>query len=1083
MSQTRRLGQLNAAESWLNNYRYLVNADFKAYDFESLRTALLNQIQTNYPEDFNDFINTSEYVALIDLIAFLGQNLTFRGDLNLRETFLETAEVRGNVLSIARQLGYKPFRNLNAGGFLRISAMKTSQNITDTKGTNLANKIVVWGDPLNPDFSEQFNVILNQAFSKGNPIGRPIATEISNGTLRELYQIDQSTNRTMVESFNLTARNSTNYSCEIVPITLDAATQLAIESVPNPYGYMTMLFNNDGTGYANLTNGWFLLFKQGTLKFQDYVLTTSIENRVIDIADTGINESDVWVQSIDGNGQIIDTWTAVPSTVGKNIAFNAVDKNTRKIYEVITRENDTISIKFGDGTFSDIPTGNIRIWYRQSATESVKFTPNDVSGMQLTLRYVDGTGVEQDLTCTMQLTDSISNTTSETLTQIKNRAARTASTQNRMITASDYNIYPEGQIGGVDKILSINRTFAGQSIYADIQDPTATYRPVITIASDGFLYTTENTVEDTLIDSSTLAEVVNWIQDALLNRNTLQLYYKAYTNDVSGNIRIPAQPNTNPESTLVWHKVGYSAGTTHGYFYQYGDAEKKPVRLGSGTAVLDNRSLKKNSLVNFNNNITPWAKVLDVYREGFGVGDSNGKNTGLRANGQGAVFLDGTVNDGLVNGWVPAMRTILTVAESEELLNKVKAKQNFALRYDNRRDRWYIIPADQIDTTVGQKLNLTTAGTTTDSSWLIRVAHNSTTKIWASVLRRDQTVFGSEKELTFFNQRFGIALDQTTRRIIKDSVKFLAVNEGLGNNELSLDVVDYFRLDDGRYDSTRVQVLLPGLVDTLVPKDPTVIDTVIQTGTNNTSAHIVNLNKVEFSDTLGQYTLKPTVSTSQGPVAGDINNVKGRQSLKVQYNHVPLRDNRVDPTTTNIIDMFVLTTDFNTAFRAWINNGAISNRRPLPLTSYSLEKLMQPIIPYKSVSDTIVFHPVGYKVIFGTGSDARYQVTIRVTKSDGTKVSDAEIRSKVITSINAYFDISNWDFGETFYFTDMASWVHKQLGGVISSIVLIPLQSNLTSNDMFQIKCEQNEIFISSATVNNVEIISSQVAPTLTGIQ
>ena len=114
MSQTKRLGQLNSAESWLNNYRYLVNADFKAYDFESLRTALLNHVQTNYPEDFNDFINSSEYVALIDMMAFIGQNLAFRSDLNLRETFLETAEVRGNVLSIARQLGYKPYRNSGA---------------------------------------------------------------------------------------------------------------------------------------------------------------------------------------------------------------------------------------------------------------------------------------------------------------------------------------------------------------------------------------------------------------------------------------------------------------------------------------------------------------------------------------------------------------------------------------------------------------------------------------------------------------------------------------------------------------------------------------------------------------------------------------------------------------------------------------------------------------------------------------------------------------------------------------------------------------------------------------------------------
>jgi hypothetical protein len=1070
MSQTRRLGQLNAAESWLNNYRYLVNADFKAYDFESLRAALLNHIQTNYPEDFTDFINSSEYVALIDLMSYIGQNLAFRSDLNLRETFLETAENRGNILSIARQLGYKPFRNFNAGGFLRISAIKTSQDLYDSKGANLANTTVVWADPLNPDFNEQTSIILNEAFNKATPIGRPVSSAITNGISRELYQISQSQNRTMVEAFNLNGRNSTNYNCEIVPMVIDATTQLALESTPNPYGYMTMLFNNDGTGYANSTNGWFLLFKQGTLSYEDHVLETSIQNRVIDVDATGINESDVWVQSVDGSGRIIDSWTKVPSTVGKNIAFNAINKDTRKIYEVITKENDTISIKFGDGTFADIPTGNIRIWYRQSAMEQISFVPSDVLGMQAALRYVDSEGKEQDLVCTLQLSEPINNSLSETITQIKNRAARTAASQDRMITASDYNIYPEGQIGGVDKILSISRTFAGQSIYADTQDPTATYRPVITLASDGFIYSSENTVETTLQDSSTTDEVLSWVQESLLSRSTHQLYYKKYLyDDVSGLLRIGS------DSSLVWHKVDYANGITHGYFYDVADADKKPVRVGKGTAILENRTLKKNSLIKFSSD--KWAKILDIYREGFGVGDNDGNNTGLRANGQGAVFVNGTIADGQLFGWIPSMRTLFNINELSEIEEKIKAKQNFGLYYDNIKDRWFVVSADLINDTTGQGLDLTTAGTATfrgNSSWMIRLVHNPLTKVWASVLRRDQTAFGSDSELSFHNQRFGSALDQTTRRVIKDSVKFLNVNVGL-INELELDVVDYFRLDDGRYDPKRVQVLLPGLLDTLVPDDPTIIDSIINTGTNNTSEHIVNLVKQEFTDARGQYTLKPTASVT---VPGDLNGVSGRQDLKVQYNHVPLRDNRVDPTTTNIIDMFVLTTDFNQAFRFWVNNGAASGLRPMPLSSYSLEQLMQPIIPYKSISDSIVFHPVDYKVIFGVGSDARYQVTIRVTKSDGTKVSDAEIRSRVVASVNAYFNFSNWDFGETFYFTDMASWVHKQLGGIISSIVLVPLQSNLTPNDLFQIKCEQNEIFISSATVNNVEIISSQVSPT-----
>jgi hypothetical protein len=139
---------------------------------------------------------------------------------------------------------------------------------------------------------------------------------------------------------------------------------------------------------------------------------------------------------------------------------------------------------------------------------------------------------------------------------------------------------------------------------------------------------------------------------------------------------------------------------------------------------------------------------------------------------------------------------------------------------------------------------------------------------------------------------------------------------------------------------------------------------------------------------------------------------------------------------------------------------------------------MEPIAPYKSVSDSIVYHPVSFKVLFGEGADNRNKVKIRVTKSDGTRISDAEIKSRVINAINNYFDVGLWDFGETFYFTDMASWVHQNVSGVISSIALVPQQSGLTSNDMFQIKCDEDEIFISSATVADVEVITSQVAPT-----
>jgi hypothetical protein len=175
------------------------------------------------------------------------------------------------------------------------------------------------------------------------------------------------------------------------------------------------------------------------------------------------------------------------------------------------------------------------------------------------------------------------------------------------------------------------------------------------------------------------------------------------------------------------------------------------------------------------------------------------------------------------------------------------------------------------------------------------------------------------------------------------------------------------------------------------------------------------------------------------------------------------------------MDMFVLTSDYDAAMRTWIAGGTRDGQRPIPLTSYELETLMSDILPYKSVSDSVIFHPASYKLIFGQGAALRDQCRIRVTKSDGTRISDAEIKSRAMDSINSYFDANNWDFGESFYFTDMAAWVHKQLGGIISSIALIPSQRGLTSNDMFQIRCEDNELLISSATVNDVDIITSSM--------
>ena len=104
MSITQRQNRLLLAEDWKRIYQSFRNAEFQSYDFDNLRRVMIAYLRENYPEDFNDYIESSEYLALIDLIAYLGQNLAFRTDLNARENFLELAERRESVLRLALHL-------------------------------------------------------------------------------------------------------------------------------------------------------------------------------------------------------------------------------------------------------------------------------------------------------------------------------------------------------------------------------------------------------------------------------------------------------------------------------------------------------------------------------------------------------------------------------------------------------------------------------------------------------------------------------------------------------------------------------------------------------------------------------------------------------------------------------------------------------------------------------------------------------------------------------------------------------------------------------------------------------------------
>ena len=111
--------------------------------------------------------------------------------------------------------------------------------------------------------------------------------------------------------------------------------------------------------------------------------------------------------------------------------------------------------------------------------------------------------------------------------------------------------------------------------------------------------------------------------------------------------------------------------------------------------------------------------------------------------------------------------------------------------------------------------------------------------------------------------------------------------------------------------------------------------------------------------------------------------------------------------------------------------------------------------------------------MFGAKAAPELQATIKVVKAQNTTASDSEIRSLVIANVNRYFTIDKWDFGDSFFFSELAAYLHQQMGSIISSVVLVPLNPLKTFGDLYEIRSGPDEIFVSAATVSDVEVIDA----------
>lgn len=1133
MSSVDRQNRLLVTEDWKRIYQTFRNADFTSYDFENLRRTMIDYIRQNYPEDFNDWIASSEFIVLIDLMAFLGQNIAFRVDLNARENFLELAERRESVLRLARMLSYNPKRNIPAKGLLKFTSISTTESLIDNNSRNLSGQIIAWNDSSNPNWYEQFIKIINAAMSPNQQFGHPSDKKIIYGVPTEQYRFETTNTDAPIYGFNK-AIASRMMNFEITSTTFKNQDYI-YEETPHAGNKLACIFKDDARGAASPGSGFFLNIVQGNLNTSTFTITQPSTNESVDIASENINNDDVWLYRLDTNNIEFEEWTKVPDLEGNNIIYNSLNKNIRNIFGVITRANDSASLTFSDGTFGNLPLGTFKVYYRVSNGLSYVINPQDIRNVSINVTYVSRQGKNETLNISMSLMTSISNSsTAETNESIKSNAPATYYTQNRMITGEDYNISPLNVNQQILKIKAINRSSSGISRYFDLVDPTGKYSSTNLFATDGVLYQEEyiNSVRFSYTNRTDIEGILYNQISELLNKQELKNFY--YNKNVV---------DINADRRIIWRNVTGDFNSSTGYFQD--SVSQSLYKLASYT-VTELKHFKPGALLRFDapvidgvqyyfdtnnsNKLIPedyqrklgtttflWTEIVSVINDGTATG------VGVLASGSGPVTLNKNIPENVaITKIIPVWKTSLNSTTVMACIDLIFANKPFGLRYAIDTTSWEIIFETNLN--VISTFNLNNQGDSSnsqlDASWSLLFTTDN--EFYTVQDRELRYIFESDREIKFYFDSFDKIYDGKNNLIIKDSIVILNINTIPGSSSLPMtknvawNVISEYVGLDGYVDPKKLVVSFSDNDDNGQVDNPESFSEVVLSSISSYIAQERYLlsegqEDYRYSDAIRTQKLKIVATESSIDISIEIpdqyfyivdtNVVKklsssilvpsldyrvyiGRDQLKFQYKHNADHESRIDPGSSNIIDIFVLTKAYDLSFRQWINS--VNTERPLPPSSTELQITLSPSLNLiKSVSDEIIYHPGNYKILFGANADLNLQAIFKVTKNSGRVVSDNDIKSRVISAINEFFQLENWDFGDTFYFTELATFVINKLVPDVTNFIIVPKQDNLNFGNLFEIHASSDQLFVNCATVDDIEIISgitSENIKTLTNV-
>jgi hypothetical protein len=171
----------------------IFNLNYTNQDFWSMKTRLVEFIKQKYSGEFNDFVESSIGIMLIENVAFVADTLSFKIDQIANEVFIDTVTELENAFRLAKLVGFKPQPPISARSMWTATInnvldfdliIPTPLDIQTVSGDNLIRIELFPADSNNNPIFDEDVIIPAGSFVNASIVGLEGATrnDVVNGT-------------------------------------------------------------------------------------------------------------------------------------------------------------------------------------------------------------------------------------------------------------------------------------------------------------------------------------------------------------------------------------------------------------------------------------------------------------------------------------------------------------------------------------------------------------------------------------------------------------------------------------------------------------------------------------------------------------------------------------------------------------------------------------------------------------------------------------------------------------------------------------------------------------------------------------